>query len=489
MKPDLKSFPKLTKESDIRNWNFRMRAMCDGFNMGEVYDPNYIPPTVQDRLSYENKSRFFYAVLVNTVLIDRGRAILYRYRQNHDGCAVFRELINTLMGTIAVSHDGGKIFQDLANSVLGRDWKKSMAEYISYFMDTVTRYNEMVLTPAEQLHPMMVKSMLQRAVNGVRSLREVKDREDHRIIEGQGPLSLEAYVYLLTTAAEALDRERISRGRTSANFHEGGTASDDHSEAPIDADVPTYDINYLDGSRMPLARWKQLEPSTQTTWDTLPDKDKALILTAHQDRSSSSSSSGTPRRESSGGPSRPPTGRSSTPRRSANHTELTSGDDPDESSPSDTEDGPDTPEPSLQVNSTLQTLNQKKGSTHPGDLRRMLGRQTPRASVPPAKASAASLPPARSTALSPHKGGSPSSVTPMTSTSTKPAPTVKTQTHNVRWDVNTTGMHTKESSDEINSWGVRTGRNDAQHNPFEDDDLTQRFWASVETDDYESVFR
>lgn len=163
MKPDLKYFQKLQDESDFSAWHEHTRATCNGFNMGECCDFRYRPQP-HELESFNNKTKFFYTVMLNVIKIARGKAILYRNRATFDGRRVLFELCHMLASTTAASHDAEKLYAQLVNTKITREWKKPYAEFISWFTETAERYNVMVFHPDRQLRPLMIKSMLERAV-------------------------------------------------------------------------------------------------------------------------------------------------------------------------------------------------------------------------------------------------------------------------------------------------------------------------------------
>jgi hypothetical protein len=155
-------------------------------------------------------------------------------------------------------------------------------------------------------------------------------------------------------------------------------------ELADDDSVPGFtqwDINFIanrvPGEKMKKEVWDSLLPQTRTVWDTLPSTEKAKILNAAMDRAE---------RVAARDAATPPV-KDARPRRSVNfseiiNAELAQDDDADEASGND-------PTDALEVNHTLQQLNEAKGKVPPGNLHRMLGRQTPSdsASTKPAPAS------------------------------------------------------------------------------------------------------
>ena len=71
-------------------------------------------------------------------------------------------------------------------------------------------YNENQTNPAALLTSDMVMMMLQRAVQGINSLAQVKARERHAIAEGRPAYNLQTYTSLLKDEAERIDEVRIA---------------------------------------------------------------------------------------------------------------------------------------------------------------------------------------------------------------------------------------------------------------------------------------
>ena len=421
LKPDLKYFPKFNHENEYRSWNETFDAVCNGFDLGECIDPNYVP-TPEEYPSFSNKIKYLYVVLLNTVKIPRAGPILYDHNNTSDGRAVYFAICRMLTHSSAVSYDSGKLFEEVVNMKLDRTWRRSVAEFISTFQGKIARYNNMVFNVSERLQPEMVKNMLQRAVSSQRGLRDVKDREEHRIAEGSTPLPLSSYLQLLIVAAEGIDRERRS-SRHESNAHQ---FDDANTDSPPD-DLTAYDINYAAGSRMNLSTWKGLSKDAQTAWDTLPDDDKAKILGYAESRAARSPTT---------------SGSSDRPTRSTNVTDITA-DDTDPDGPLPDVEPPDDSSSPLQINKAIQSsktadrINEAKGSVHPGDIRRVLGRQLP--ATPPKDSSTT--------------GGD--AAPPALKSNLKSANRT-TNASNIHWNVNHTEISTA-CEDELDSWGEPSG--------------------------------
>ena len=104
MKPDLSHFPKLTDEGQVASWHFKFEAAACGTNLGDVLNPNCVVPP-DELVSYSNKCRWLYHILLNTVMTTEGRNILYRHRESKDGRQVLHDLMVHASGCLLYTSD------------------------------------------------------------------------------------------------------------------------------------------------------------------------------------------------------------------------------------------------------------------------------------------------------------------------------------------------------------------------------------------------
>jgi hypothetical protein len=159
-----------------------------------------------------------------------------------------------------------------------------------------------VLTPViDRLSENTQRTLLQNAVIGLNALRQVQINSDLQQATHGTALTFARYRILLINSATGYDKRSDkpnSNGKPRRSIFNSETLFGDHNGTPeFDYDVDTtadelqaYAMNqrehpqFKSGSRMPIARWKDLSEQAKQIWDTMADDDKALILALHEKR-------------------------------------------------------------------------------------------------------------------------------------------------------------------------------------------------------------
>ena len=201
----------------------------------------------------------------------------------------------------------------------------------------------------------MLKTMLQRAVNNIPTLRQVKNDDHQRVVRGLAPLRYDEYYILLRSAAQTADEVRKTRQVNQTIV--------DVNLSSIDDDTSPLEIHKVDQAlRLPDHVYNQFDLEDRKQWSGFSDDARRKLVSAlHPKRSDTN-----PR--SSGASSRP------RPKRSVNTTTVSSEDSNDNSS---VDHGPDsTSSDNLEVNQ-VQTNNGTVPTAHPGDVHRSLATSNP----------------------------------------------------------------------------------------------------------------
>ena len=204
--------------------------------------------------------------------------------------------------------------------------------------------------------------MLERNVQAAPPLAAVRDRELFEIARGGAPLGLAQYVALLKSAASTMDikQSRLCR----ANIHEqssddtASAAAEDTSIDDMDAALAELEAHMsrqrVPGSSMNRETWQSLEKATHSAWDMISPDDKAKILNYAMERAERNRQA------------------AAMHQRSANVTNMSSSDstgDPE----TDSAESPSSEGSSDPVD--MEANVNKVGKAHPGDVRRMMGKQ------------------------------------------------------------------------------------------------------------------
>ena len=359
MKPDIKLFKALKEDSDYFRWEKHTHAMMAGTDMGELIDPDYVPPP-EDAISFKNKCHWMYAVLDNLVHTAEGREIIREHQESKDGQAVLAALHNTAFSSTASEMKASALYEELVTTRIG-GWTGTMLGFIVDFVKKIEEYNYTVPISARQLNAESKKALLERAVEGSRGLKDVKIRELHRIAEGHPPLDYSRYLYLLKETAKQIDKSKSYQRMRRTNNHVGSYGEENLSDQEFnefnstDVDpLQVYMSNRVPGSRMSGEVWGSLSKDTQATWDKIPDEEKAKIL-----RGISSNIGGN---------------QSNSKKKSrfkANNHEIS---EPDDAKGNDNQEQSEEEQDDTDTRQANEA-HMAKGKAHPADVRRVLGKK------------------------------------------------------------------------------------------------------------------
>ena len=133
MKPEIKLFPMLKDDSQFAQWQRAFRITCYATNMGDVINPNYVPPP-HEAQSYRNKVHWMYHVLWQTVRMIEGRNILYNHLSTIDGRAVYLALCSNSVRSSAAQLHAQNLMHKLVTSRLNRNYPHEAARFVSDFV-------------------------------------------------------------------------------------------------------------------------------------------------------------------------------------------------------------------------------------------------------------------------------------------------------------------------------------------------------------------
>ena len=120
----------------------------------------------------------------------------------------------------------------------------------------------------------MLKTMLQRAVNFIPTLQQVKNDNHQRMVRGLPPLRYDEYFSLLCSAAQTADEVRSTRrvNNTIVDVHQADIVDDFHSN---------LDINKVEQDlRLPDHIYNQFGLEDQKQWSGFSDEARRKFVAA-----------------------------------------------------------------------------------------------------------------------------------------------------------------------------------------------------------------
>ncbi len=257
-----------------------------------------------------------YAVLVQKVLTDKGKAIVRAHEADYDAQKVYKELFEHHTKSTQAKMDSSDLLSYIT-SVSIEDWRGTMAAFILHWQDQVRWYEQQIPTVDHMSGPMK-RTLLENAVKAVDDLRAVKTTADIQKTQTGVELTYKQYAALLQSAATAHDSQlkpkkskqtvlqhQVDYGDEELEFNYGEPGYDPEPFEGYDIDAPIHSVqaNLTDRrqnqnptacpvsvprptskapsdpkARMPFSRWRQLSEKAKSIWDSLSNEHKAIIL-------------------------------------------------------------------------------------------------------------------------------------------------------------------------------------------------------------------
>ena len=305
IKRDQSLFPTLKDEKYNDQWHRSFINQVRAQDVEEVLNPLYTPTSVEEQELFAQKQCFLYAVLDAKVLTDNGKSIIRKYEDTGDAQKAYNDLKKHHLASTGARIDSSKILTYITSARLGNgEWRGTTENFILHWMDQIRLYERQVKKD-EYFSDGQKRTMLENAVSSVDDLRRVKVAADLDVAKGGQSLTFEQYLALLQAAAATHDAQYAPRGPRAANPRRSvyshnildSTDDDYEIEQDYDIDIPVTVIeanahqsrpvkrshngprgNTIKPARMPRDRWFQLGDAARKIWDTLSEKDKAVIL-------------------------------------------------------------------------------------------------------------------------------------------------------------------------------------------------------------------
>jgi len=376
MKADIKSYPVLKTIAEFSKWHADSYTLARAQGIEIVFDHTYVPIGIIGIQIFHYVQSFMYAVLRRTIKPPELWQYIEFYARETDAQACLIAITNHVRKSTYAIITLRDNMQAIVNARMIKDWKGSALEFIIAFDNMMDEYNKSQPKRELWINSHQKRQYLQNAVNGIRGLQDVLDRECDRITMGGKAFSYEQYLATLKSVATRLDDKRKKEGRRYANWHDMDLGE---GTSQIEANVSEMEYLINEAKRrkdpseyaaqMNRDTWKSLKPETQEIWDKLPKEEKIKLLTYSKDRHD--------RRNAKAHVT------DTSPSMDINNHDIRTDDTTEEPPPK--EESQDEPG-EIQVNTSkweIRNAEQKaRSEAHPGDIRRMMGTASPaRASI------------------------------------------------------------------------------------------------------------
>ena len=453
MKPDVKYFKELKSIDAFPEWYDGLAATLVGTGLGATCD-FYYTPAPEDQEDFRARDNWLYVILQHRLNFSEGRTIIRRHRETKSGRQVLYDLYSYSVASATTELSSRELLEDLSQRTLDSSYTKTYVEFINTFTTDIEKYNDLQREDDSRIKPIMAMILLQKAVDGIKELSDVRARERHALEQGSGEkFTTAAYVRLLKAEAERLDQRR-RKGRRNALArrkvheqqlvtHEEESSGGNHDQlyeifkTIMSRDKPSA------STRMDSSSFGKLSTNARKLWTGLTPEDRTILLES------------TPEEKT----------------RLVNVTELTESVEEAEEGSQVLEDA-DEETNDLEVNNT----EAKKNAAHAADLRRSLSSSAAR-KAPPGQKTA----PSKASPSAKKASGQPK----------------KSSQYHVRWGVN----HVQEQDSPYSEGEDETIAPNEEYvdSSDEDDGLapnwpafsgsTKDYWDDPESSDDEDLFR
>ena len=292
VKPDMRSYPKLKTIQDFDSWYKDSRAMARAHGIEEIFEAKWRPDTnnMEAILIFGYKQSFMYATLRIVIKPIELRQFVDKYEPTSDAQQVIAEMTYYVRNSAHAFITTRNMMTQITTTKLSlKSWNKPTYEFIIKLDDLFQLYNRQQRYKELRITPAMMRLYMENALSDVRAFREIKDREQERIIMGQGPFSYDQYKVAVKSTASRLDETYMSKNRRDINVHLLEN-DDDENNDNISMEYLIHEAKRHFRSPDQLAAqmnkdtWNSLSSDAQKTWDELDKEDKAKILNYAQKR-------------------------------------------------------------------------------------------------------------------------------------------------------------------------------------------------------------
>ena len=205
IKRDASLYPILKDQNQWANWNRAVISQARAHDVQEVFNTSYRPTTMEEVQLFDQKKSFVYAVFNKVVQTDIGKSYVREHEDDYDAQEVYRKLLNFAKASTKSEFTKDKLVEFMTTAKLDSRWKGSNEGFILYWKEQMRLFEDLTPRP-EHYAPNAKKRMIEAAVRNIPELKAVKDIDNNRIAHGETPLSYDAYLDVLMSAAVTRDQ-------------------------------------------------------------------------------------------------------------------------------------------------------------------------------------------------------------------------------------------------------------------------------------------
>jgi hypothetical protein len=290
IKRDKSHYSKLKDEKNWDSWRRSTISTVYAHGCENILSGSYTPTSTDEILLFKEQNKFMYDVF-NTILgTTMGQHFVTQHESTRDAQQVWKGYVDYMRTSTRADLEVEDLMTALTSQRLDSSYNGTTQEFIIDWVNNMRIYES--LSPQSSHFPeIMKKSMLQNALNGLQVFRRVKDTELHEIARGQGALKYPNYLSVVQGVATTFDKstKRKSPNRN-VNMSQLNRHEDTFEDLEHQGEEFTFDEFEVHEARrrrfnrvsLPKIVWENLSKDDQLTWDKMTDQAKRAIMFAHK---------------------------------------------------------------------------------------------------------------------------------------------------------------------------------------------------------------
>ena len=321
IKRDKFQYSELKYDWQWDSWNRSTISTASTHACKDVFTPTYTPNTDEDKELFIENQQFIYSVFEEKLQTDMEKHCVRRYQLSYNAQQIYIEMVEHTSKSIHATLEASKLVANIINVKSHKmSWKGSYHSLILFWCDKLQRYEE-VIPSSDHFSDNMKKSFLENSVIGIKALSSVKKAY------GRGPLTYNAYLALLLSAASVADTDRgfsidehlnipqpsrklninmtdtaydvykteyydiedlhnidayliheVNHGQNQDNGTDAYTNTQKHNNMSTIKEMKSSQQPFTNGPKMAKVKWMSITKEEQQSWDTPSNTAKAIIL-------------------------------------------------------------------------------------------------------------------------------------------------------------------------------------------------------------------
>ena len=242
----------------------------------ELNDPHYRPQTPDEEADHSAKQAWFYAVLLDTVLLPTAKSIVRSVEHTYDA----QLALHLIRRHMATSAEGLLYQRDLRTKITTTriDARSVQLSFVLDLHDSVDTYNRLQQNPSLLIDDAARKEHMIAAVAPAPNLAEVHTREiENTILTGGHGYSYDDYFLIVRTTASLHDSQNSAPRRRINEIQIQEPATDAAPNPSFDVFAAT--AHRTDPpTRVPDDVWSTMTPDERRTWSSLSGTLRTALL-------------------------------------------------------------------------------------------------------------------------------------------------------------------------------------------------------------------